>query len=390
MLVLKVDDAIHRVTKEYILSGIEYATQQQMKLVVIELNTPGGGLNETREIVKAFMETDIPIMVYVTPKGGHAASAGIFILLAADYAIMAPGTNTGAASPITLSPGNNGEESENSRRMMAKAMEDTAAFMRSITESQKRNEDPAVAAVTKALAYTAVEAVEKGLIDSVQEDIESAIKWIKANQIKRDDLILKAEDLKEEFFQYELNFAQKILSFVAQPQIMYALLMFGLGGLGLELRAPGLVFPGVLGAISLLLFAYASTLLPLNVIGVALVTAGVLSIILESHITSYGLLTIGGAVGLFFGGLMLFDEWDGNPLMGAPEVPMEWLWTITLFLVLVGAVFIYLIAKTYTRHKGTGDQGVNGEIVEVIVECNPKGKVEFRGEIWSVKADKNT
>lgn len=372
VFVLKVDDAISPPISEYIHNGIETALQENAECVVIKLNTPGGLLKSTRVIVSDILESKIPVVVYVTPSGAQAASAGVFITLSAHIAAMTPGTNIGAAHPVSLE--------KVDTVMIEKATNDAAAFIRSISEKRNRNVKWAEDAVRKSLSITETEALKLKVIDLIASDLKDLLKKIDSMKVSGSfgEKILSTKNV--EIVEFEMSIGQKLLRLISDPNIAYILLMIGLYGLLFELYNPGSIFPGVIGIISLILAFYALHTLPVNFAGIALIIVGIILFVRETQIVSHGLLTIGGIISFILGSLMLIRT----------ESALE-VFKISYHIIIVLAILTFLFfsfaiglgLKAQKRKATTGIEGMIGEIGNTITDLNPEGQVSVHGEIWT-------
>lgn len=372
VVLLTADCAIHPACADYIHTGIETARNENAECVIIKLNTPGGLLKSTRTIVSDLLESSVPVVVYVAPSGAQAASAGVFITLAANIAAMAPGTNIGAAHPVTL-------QGEQDSIMMEKATNDAAAFIRTISEKRNRNVQWAESAVRKSLSITETEALDKKVIDYVAEDVQELLNKLDGNEIKtvKSTKILHTKNAR--ILNIEMNFSQKLLSILSDPNLAYILLMLGIYGLLFELYSPGAIFPGVIGGISLVLAFYSLNTLPVNYAGLALIIFAIILFILEIKIISHGILTIGGIISLFIGSMMLINE---KTIWEAMKISMS---LIILIVILTAAFFLFAITfgiKAQKRKVSTGEEGLVGEKGTAMSNLRPRGQVRVHGEIW--------
>lgn len=372
IIVLKVDDAISPPIAEYIQDGIKSAINENAECLIIKLNTPGGLLKSTRVIVSEILESKIPIIVYVTPSGAQSASAGVFITLSAHIAAMTPGTNIGAAHPVSL------EKADTI--MIEKATNDAAAFIRTISEKRKRNVKWAEDAVRKSLSITETEALKLKVIDLIATDVKDLLKKIDSQKVSGSfgEKILATKNA--EIVEFEMTIGQKFLRLISDPNIAYILLMIGLYGLLFELYNPGSIFPGVIGIISLILAFYALHTLPVNFAGITLIIVGIILFVLETQIVSHGLLTIGGLISFILGSLMLIK------MESALEVFKVSYQIVIVLAVLTFLFFSFAIGlglKAQKRKTQTGLEGMIGEIGETITELNPEGQIRVHGEIWN-------
>jgi len=374
---LQLKSIIHPIASQYLSDGLGAADNMEAAAVVIELNTPGGLMTSTRDITEAMLAADTPVVVYVSPSGAQAASAGFFLLMAADVAVMAPGTNTGAAHPVSGS----GEEIEG--HMAAKVEEDAAATIRSLASRLGRNIEAAEAAVVESRSYTADEALELGLIDFITPDLDTLIADLDGRSITKSDgaeMVLATRDSSIE--PLPMTKLQRFLAALAHPNIAYLLL--SLGGLGLyfEFSNPGAVFPGVVGAICLLLAFFGLSVLPVNYVGIGFLGLAVLFFIAEIKVVSYGLLTVAGILSMILGSSMLFKSTD-------PALQVSWgvIGTTVVLAALAVIAAVVLVVRSHRRQVATGNEGMIGRIAQVRVPLEPRGKVFVHGELWDAESD---
>jgi membrane-bound serine protease (ClpP class) len=371
-----VDDTIQPISAEYIDRAIAYGQRTNADAVLIELNTPGGLVDSTRNIVEKILASPVPVIVYVAPTGARAASAGFFILESADVAAMAPGTNTGAAHPVAIT----GEKIEDV--MKTKLENDSAAFMRSFVAPRGRNVQLAESAVRESKSWTDQEALKEHLIDVVAQNETDLLHQLEGRTIKRFDgkqvtLHLAGKPVES----LPMTLRQRILDFLLDPNI--AFLVFAIGALALyaELNHPGAVLPGVVGVVFILLALFALNLLPTRYASFTLIIGAFVLFVLEAKFATHGVLGIGGIVLLTLGGLLLVD----GPI---PELRVH-LWTALAISVPLGLITIFLmsIAIKARRNKVvTGSQGLLGAIGEARTEIDPEGKVFVMGELWNARA----
>ena len=373
--VLKLDGSINPATADYVHTGIIKAVENNSECLIIELNTPGGLLKSTRMIVTDILQSKIPVIVYVYPAGSRAASAGVFIVMSSNIAVMAPGTNIGAAHPVTL-------QGKMDSVMTEKVTNDAAAFIRSISAKRKRNIKWAENAVRKSVSITEKEAVEKNVINFIAVNLDELLKKINGRKVEliTGYKILNTTDVKIDYI--PMTFSQKTLSILSDPNIAYILFMLGLYGLLFELYNPGAIFPGVIGGISIILAFYSMHTLPINYAGVGLIVFAIILFILEIKIVSHGLLTIGGVISLIMGSLMLINQ---ESTLEAITISWE---IILLFVVLTILFFLFAIGfgvKAQRLKPKTGTEGLIGEIGEVVSDLNPTGQIKIHGEFWKAK-----
>ncbi len=371
--IVKVADAIGPGVAEYIDRGLETAAEADAACVVIALDTPGGLADSMREIVQAIYRCPVPVVVFVSPSGARAASAGVMITLAADIAAMAPGTNIGAAHPV----GSGGKDIEGT--MAKKVTNDMVAFAKSIAKRRGRNEKWAEKAVRESVSATETEALEKHVIDLVADNIDDLLQKIDGRSVKGKG-VLHLAGARQVVLKETLR--DKVLKTISNPNIAYILMMIGLAGLYFELAHPGAVFPGVIGGISLILAFFAFQTLPVNYAGFLLILLAIVLFIMEMKITSYGLLSVAGVASLALGSLMLFER-------GGPGMQLAWDVFIPTIAVVSG--FFVLVAWVVFRAQfttaRTGLDGLVGEIGEVKQDIAPEGRVFVHGELWKAVAD---
>jgi membrane-bound serine protease (ClpP class) len=378
---VEVDGIIQPVAAEYLRSAIETADAANAELLVITLRTPGGLLDTTRDINSAIIGARTPVAVWVGPSGSRAASAGFLITMAADVAAMAPGTHIGAAHPVS------GDGSKIDDTMAKKVASDTASYARTLAQRRKRNAELMEQAVTESRSYTEQEAVaaKPPLIDVVASSVPDLLAKIDGRMITRFDgspRMLRLQGASTRAI--EMTWAQRLLSAVAHPQIAYLLLTLGMLGLTVEFWNPGAIFPGVAGGICLLLAFFALQVLPISYTGILLILLGIVLLILEVKVTSFGVLAVGGVAAVFFGSLMLID----SPL---PELQIG-LRMIIPITVSISAIILFLVQlaiKAQKQRPVTGAAGMLDEIGDALTSIDPGGvgRVRAHGEIWTATAD---
>jgi len=366
------DGAITPACSDFIKLGIESAIKNKSECLIIKLNTPGGLLKSTRVIVSDILESKVPVVVYVSPGGAQAASAGVFITMAAHIAAMSPGTNIGAAHPVSL-------QGEQDSIMSEKATNDAAAFIRSISEKRNRNMKWAEDAVRKSLSLSETEALKQNVIDLISPNIEDLIQKINGKKIETviGEKILNTGNAAVN--EVEMTLSLKLLTILSDPNIAYILFMIGLYGLLFEIFNPGVIFPGVIGGICIILAFYSMHTLPINYAGLALIVFAIILFVLEIKVVSHGILSIGGVISLIIGSIMLV-----NVESGLEVVKISWE-VIALFVVLTVLFFAFAITlgiKAQLRKPTTGVEGLIKEVGEAITDLNPEGEVRVHGEIW--------
>jgi membrane-bound serine protease (ClpP class) len=373
---IRVDDTIQPISAEYISRAVEQARQTNADAVLIELHTPGGLVDSTREIIQTILSSPVPVIVYVAPSGANAASAGFFILESADIAAMAPGTNTGAAHPVTLG----GEKMDDV--MKAKVENDSAAFMRSFVGPRGRNVQLAESAVRESKSWTDQEALQQHLSDIVAKDQDDLFRQVSGREIKRfNGSKVKLDLVGAKVDDMPMTLRQRILDFLLDPNIAFIVLAVGALALYAEFNHPGAIVPGVVGVIFILLALFALNLLPTRYAAFTLIMAAFVLFILEAKFATHGALGLGGIACLTLGGLLLVD----GPI---PEMRVK-LWTALGVSIPLGVITVFLmtIALRARRNKVvTGAAGLIGAIGEARTEIDPEGKVFVLGELWNAHA----
>jgi membrane-bound serine protease (ClpP class) len=400
--VATVKDTINPMVAEYLRDIIERAEKDAVVCLIIELDTPGGVLETTHAIVQSEMNSQIPIVVYVTPKGARAASAGMFITIASHIAAMAPATNIGAAHPVSSGPvgpgapeqeekpGNN-EEGVRSGGMMdgsameQKIMNDTLAWARTIAENRHRNMDWVRSAIVDSISSTEQEALEKGVIDLVSETRNTLIAALDGKKVTLSGTEIQLNTKDAVIVEKPMTFRQKFLSILINPTIAIYLLMGGLIGIYIELTHPGFIFPGVTGAISLILALFAMHALPINYAGLILLLLSFVFFIAEVKIQSYGMLMIGGVVAFLLGASILV-----NSEIPGMEVSMKAIIPLAIAVAGLTVFLVSLVVRSHSIKPQTGYSGMLGLKGKVKKAIDPKGKVFVRGELWyAVSHDKS-
>ena len=366
---LKVDGAIGAVTDERIEQAIELAEDENAELLIVMLNTPGGFSKATRSICSNFLNSKVPVCVYVSPSGAHAGSAGVYMVYASHIAAMAPTTNIGSAHPVSGS----GEKIDSI--MNEKVTNDAVAQIRSYAQKKGRNEEWAEKVVRESVSITDRDALEINVIDVIAKDIDDLLEQLNGREIEltygKKTLALENPEIEE----IETSFAHKVLEVITDPNIAFLLMSIGGLGIMLELYNPGSIFPGVVGAISLILAFYAFQTLPINYAGLALILLAALLFIAEIKIISHGLLTIGGVISLFFGGLMLIDTVDP-----ALRISKSVLISVALFIGVVVFIVTWLVVKAQKNRPIIGNEGLVGQTGEI----RKGGYVYVEGALWKI------
>ncbi len=372
---IEIDAPITPVTAEYIIKSIDRASKDNVEALIVQMNTPGGLVESMNDIVIRMMSSNVPIVVYVAPSGGRAASAGVFITMAANIAAMAPTTHIGAASPIQLE----GKMDETKER---KAMNDLAAFARGIAEKRGRNAQWAEEAVRKAVSATETEALKLKVIDLITPDIPSLVKALDGLTV---DLVIGKRTLKTvgaEVVTIKMGFRDKLLGIISNPNIAYILMILGFYGLYFELSNPGAIFPGVAGAICLILAFYALQTLPINYAGLMLIILAIALFIAEAFITSHGILGVGGTIAMLMGSVMLIDS---------PAPVLQISWAVIIPVVAMSAILfiitVTVAVRVYREKPTTGKEGLTGMLATAKTDILADGQVFMRGEYWNAWSD---
>ncbi len=376
------DEIIHPITAEYISSAIDYANRQGAQAVLISLSTPGGLESSMREIIQKIAASKVPVIVYVSPSGARAASAGFFILMSADLAVMAPGTNTGSAHPVAINPLSGGTIPLD-ETMKKKIEEDSAAYVRSLVEKRGRNIVLAGEAVVQAKSYSDSEALAAHLIDGVCGSIGDIVEQFDGKTIRRFNGTTQVVHLKgQPILEFDMTMRERFLDRVLNPNIALVLGAIGVIGLYAEFSHPGLIFPGVGGAIALVLALFAFHLLPINYVGVILILLALVLFVLEAKITSHGILAIGGILSGVIGSIILVEA----PI---PELQIHKSTALSVFLPLAAiTIFLLRLVILARRRKAvTGEQGMLGLEGVAFTDIQPTGKVYVRGEYWNATSD---
>lgn len=380
IVVVEVSGAINPVVAEFVTDEITEANRAKEELIVIRMDTPGGLDTSMRQIIKGILNSTVPVATFVGPSGSRAASAGTFITIASHIAAMAPGTNIGAAHPVNLM-GGGGKESST---MEAKIVQDASAYIRSLAEKRGRNAQWAELAVAKSVSISAEEATKLNVIDLIAANVEALVLALDGREIKIDSTSVTLKTVDREIVYHAMNQRQKILDTISNPNVAYILMMLGLVGLYFELSNPGLILPGVIGGISMILALYAMQTLPINYAGLMLIVLGLILFIVELNVMSFGLLSAGGVISILLGSLMLIDSDD--PAMQISKTVL--IPTLGVFIA-VSLGILYLAAKSQRHRAISGAEGLIGAEGVVKAELNPAGSVLIHGEIWNAEGSGN-
>lgn len=382
--VLTVKGTINPVLTDYIGRGIEQAGETGAQAVIIQMDTPGGLDTAMRDIIQSIVNAEVPVVVYVSPAGARAASAGAFITLSAHVAVMAPNTAIGAATPVAL--GGDGEAAM-SDEMKRKILNDAIAYIRDIAETHGRNADWAEKAVREGVSATSQEALRLNVVDMVASDLDTLIAQLNGRQVTLiDGTAVTLNTQGAPINHVKMKLIEDFLYAIADPNIAYLLLSLAMLGIMVEIFNPGLIFPGVVGAISLLLAFFSLGVLPVNWAGVLLIVLAFGLFVGEVLTTAFGLFTVGGVTALVIGSLILFK--GGSPLFRVD------LWLIATVTVIIAAVFAFVVNRAIRAHRkqaSTGREELIGKRAVVKVALDPEGTVFYKGERWAaISEDKGS
>ena len=415
VVVLEIEGGIGTATSEYVMSGIERAENTGADLLVIKIDTPGGLLNATRDIIKAILASEVPVATYVTPDGARAASAGTYILLASHVAAMTPTTSVGAATPVSLSGQDStpapsserkdeaekdaaseaadgesedaGETSEGSGEQLPgtalerKVLNDAVSFIRSLADRYGRNADWAEDAVVSAATLTAKEALEQNVIEFIAKDLNDLLEQVDGFEVEIDSETVALATAGAQVDNYEPNWRMKLLAVISNPEIVLLLGLAGVYGLIYEGWNPGAIVPGVVGVICLLLAAYALQILPVNYAGLALIIVGIALMIAEAYAPSFGALGIGGIAAFVFGAIMMFDR--DIPGFG---ISIAFVLAVALVFAALLIWMVGYILKLRRRGAVSGKGSIIGGIGTAMEDFSGDGKIWLEGESWHARS----
>ncbi len=389
IVLIEIRSTINPATFDYIRTGMDKAKENSAEALVILLDTPGGLLSSTKEIVQLILNSSIPVVIYVYPSGATATSAGVFITLSANIAAMAPGTSIGAAHPVLISPGGNPQEDTNDEKKSGdqekfneKVENFASSFIESIAEKRKRNTKWAIEAVRSSASITSTEALKINVIDVISPGITELLNEIDGRVVELPEgkKVLKTKGAIVESL--DMNFKQKLIDTLSVPDIAFLLISLGSLGLLLEFYNPGLIFPGVAGAICLLLGMVSLQILSFNYAGLALLVLSILLLILEIYVTSFGILGVGGLISFIFGALLLFDTPQSDVRVGFDVVIAATL-AIGLFFLFIA----YYLVKAQRSRGFVGFEGLMGEEGVAVTDIENGGKIFIHGEYWDAESD---
>ncbi|WP_018611314.1 NfeD family protein [Segetibacter koreensis] len=373
---IKINGTINPASADFIHTSIESAENKKAECIIIHLNTPGGLLKSTRVIVGDILESTVPVVVYVSPGGAQAGSAGVFVTLAANVAAMAPGTNIGAAHPVDL-------QGSPDTIMSQKATNDAAAFIRTIAEKRKRNLQWAEEAVRRSVSITEKEALDKKVIDLIANDERDLLKLIDGKQIELASGTKILHTNNAQVIPIEMGAVEKILNIVSDPNIAYLLMMLGFFGILFELYNPGAILPGIIGVISLILAFYSMHTLPVNYAALALIIFAIILFLLEIKVMSHGMLAIGGSVSLLIGSMMLIRT---NSTLEFARISHSVIISSTIVTILFFLFVIGIGLRAQRSKPVTGIEGMMGAVGETLGTLNVTGTVRVHGEVWNAES----
>ncbi|HET7115069.1 MAG TPA: nodulation protein NfeD [Hanamia sp.] len=369
---INLNESINPSSAEYIQQGIEQAEKENAECLVINMNTPGGLLTSTREIVTDIMQSKVPVIVYISPTGAHAGSAGTFITLAANIAAMAPGTNIGAAHPVTL-------QGKTDAVMNEKITNDAAAFIRSIAEKRGRNVQWAEDAVRNSVSITEQEALEKNVVNLIAANEKDLLTQIDGKQVELSNGVKILHTKNATIETLEMGFFQKVLSRLSDPNITYIIMMLGFFGLLFEMFNPGAIFPGIVGVICLILAFYSMSSMPVNYAGLALIVFGIILYLLEIKIVSHGMLAIGGTISVLLGSLILFRT---SPVENFVSLSHTVIFSVTAVTALFFLFLVTMGLRAQRAKPASGASTLIGQAAVTLNALDPSGQVSVIGEIW--------
>ena len=381
---LEVRGAIGPASSSYLKEGMVYALSKDAQMMLIELDTPGGLSTSMREMIQEITNSSIPIVSYVSPKGARAASAGTYLLYASHVAAMSPGTNLGAATPISImpTPKNNDSNSSTLSTLEKKSINDAMAYIKSLAQLNDRNVSWALKAVEEAKSLSAEDALAFGVIDLIADDTSKLLQKLDDKNVKVLGKSVTLHTQGAKLITYEANFKTRFLSIITNPNMAYIFLLIAIYGIFFELMNPGAIFPGVVGVISGVVALYALNMIPFNYAGLLLIILGIAFMVSEVFIAGFGVLGIGGVISFAFGSLLLFDS---DTLGSAISIPLIVSFT------LVSVVFFIFVMKLFLSSRSakvvTGIEEMIGSIGEVIESKEKTYLIRCHGEIWSARSE---
>ena len=378
---VRIAGVINPIIADFVSLELDSANVENSRAFLIELDTPGGLDSSMRIVIQKILGSRIPVIVYVYPSGARAASAGALITLAADFAVMSPGTNIGAAHPVAIGVGGSGDTEQN-KTMMEKVVNDAVAFSRSIAEQRGRNRDWAEEIVRKSISTAAQEALELKVIDLIATDEEDLLRQLDGLTYLRNGEAYRLQTTDSKLVFAEMTWRQEILNTISNPNVAYMLLMLGILGIFFEISQPGVILPGAIGALALLLAFLGLQTLPVNYIGVLLILLAIILFILEIKVVSYGMLTVGGLAALGFGSVILIES--PYPYLQISKAII--FSTVAVFAAFISLV-LYFVVRVQKSAFVSGLEGMIGEHGTAVTVINPRGRVYLHGEYWDARAE---
>lgn len=380
--VLDIKGLIGPATESYVERSIASADKDHATAVIIQLDTPGGLETSMRGINQTILNSSVPVVTFVAPSGARAASAGTFILYASHLAAMAPGTNIGAASPVSMDALGSSGDDANKKTLQKKSMSDAIAYIRSLAKLRDRNVGWAEEAVSKAASLDAEEALNKKVINFIATDIPDVVKKMNGFSVDIKKIPIQIDTKEIELKNISPDWKSKFISVITNPSIAYILLLLGIYGLFFELSNPGLILPGVVGVFTLLIGLYAFQLLPISYVGFTLLLLGIAFMIAEAFVTSFGVLGVGGLIAFIVGSIFLFDT-------NEPGFHIAWSIILAMSIISIAILFlvIWLAKKSLTQPVITGREALIGSTGEVVEYYTDYMLVRVQGEIWNAECE---
>lgn len=376
---LSVKGGIGPATADYLIRGIDKGKDSE--LILIKLDTPGGLDKSTRHIVQYLLSSPVPVAIYVTPSGARAASAGTFLIYASTIAAMSPGTHLGAASPVSLTGGMGGEKDDKQTTMEKKVMSDAVAYIRSLAQLRNRNIDFAEKAILDAATMTASEALEAKVIEFIATDTADLLKQVNGLSVIQDSREIKLNTANVVIEQIQPDWRMQFLLMITDPTVAYLLLLLGIYGIFFELMNPGLIIPGVVGAVSMLIALYALQLLPINYAGLGLIILGMAFIVAEAYSPSFGMLGMGGTLAFIIGSILLIDtDHEGY------QIAWSAIWAMAAANIIIFITLFSLVMRSRWRKSLHGTVALINAQGQALEDIDLQGQAMIQGEIWTVRA----
>lgn len=383
VLLLEYNGVIHGGTIEVIKAALEKTKDEGFQCFILELDTPGGTVDATREIVKLMLNSKVPIVVYVGPSGARAGSAGTFLTMAGNIAAMAPGTNIGAAHPVMVTGSD--PEKDGGKHMAKKIEEDTAAFIESIANQRGRNVEWARKAVLESSSIIETKALENRVIDLIAKDVTELLDKIDGHVIKLKDSTVKLATKGATVERFEMDTKLKVLNFFASPTVLMFLILLFVLGVYVEISHPGMILPAVIAGIALVLLLFSTKVLPISYLGVLLIVAALVLFIVEVYVGSFGVIAVVGIVCFVLGSLLLFD-----PSKTDIRIPIVNIVYTTIVLALIVGLVLFAVLRTMNRKQTAGKEALVGMEAKVVEKVSKEsGKVFVQGEYWNALSDEN-